>query len=206
MGPLPQDDSVVGPVPLHDVRPQAACGTFLATMAARFLTVAAVVIGTLVSGCGYHLSGTLSTLPEELKTIRVDTFQNLTKWSDMDQRVVEAVTLEWVRRRRLEVVEGIADADLQLDGVIVSLRVSPVSFDEQGRATEYQMNLITSVRLEDVRGDEPELLWEDRAFSRRTSYLVDPRAVDYFDRQIEAMDELSEEYARALVSAVLEGF
>jgi outer membrane lipopolysaccharide assembly protein LptE/RlpB len=175
-------------------------------MATRFLPVAAVVIGTLMSGCGYHLSGTLSTLPEELKTIRVDTFQNLTKWSDMDQRVVEAVTLEWVRRRRLEVVEGIADADLQLDGVIVSLRVSPVSFDEQGRATEYQMNLITSVRLEDVRGDEPELLWEDRAFSRRTSYLVDPRAVDYFDRQIEAMDELSEEYARALVSAVLEGF
>jgi hypothetical protein len=35
---------------------------------------------------------------------------------------------------------------------------------------------------------------------------VDPRAVDYFDRQVEAMDELSEEYARALVSAVLEGF
>jgi hypothetical protein len=62
------------------------------------------------------------------------------------------------------------------------------------------------VKLLDVRADEPLLLWEDRAFSRRTSYAVDPSAVDYFDRQIEAMDEISEEYARALVSAVLEGF
>jgi hypothetical protein len=57
-----------------------------------------------------------------------------------------------------------------------------------------------------VRDAEPALLWEDRAFSRRTSYAVDPRAVDYFDRQIEAMDELSVEYAQALVSGVLEGF
>jgi len=65
---------------------------------------------------------------------------------------------------------------------------------------------VTEVRLEDVRGDEPVLLWEDKAFSRRTSYAVSEDAVDYFDRQREAMDELSREYSRALVSAVLEGF
>ena len=54
--------------------------------------------------------------------------------------------------------------------------------------------------------DEPVLLWENKAFSRRTSYVVDEDAVDYFDRQREAMNELSTEYSRALVSAVLEGF
>ncbi len=160
----------------------------------------------MLCGCGYHLVGTSSTLSEELRTLYVDKFENLTSWSDMDQRVFEAVTLEWVRRRRLAVVESRSQADLLLSGVILSLRVAPVSFDQQGRATDYQMVLTTSVKLQDIRGEEPDLLWEDRAFSRRTSYAVDPSAVDYFDRQIEAMDELSHEYAGALVSAVLEGF
>jgi len=160
----------------------------------------------LLSACGYHLVGTASTLPEEIETIYVERFQNLSDAADIDQRLVETVTLEWVRRRRLQVVESTEDADVVLSGVIVRLGVSPVSFDEQGRATEYQMMLTTAVKLTDVRAKEPSLIWEDRAFSRRTSYAVDPRAVDYFDRQVEAMDEISEIYARALVSAVLEGF
>ena len=62
------------------------------------------------------------------------------------------------------------------------------------------------VQLNDVRSDEPVLLWEDKAFSRRTSYQVDPRAEDYFDRQNIAMDVLSKEFSSALVTAVLEGF
>jgi outer membrane lipopolysaccharide assembly protein LptE/RlpB len=166
----------------------------------------ALVAVALLAGCGYHLVGTVSSLPEDLETISVERFENLSRFPDMDQRIVETVTAEWVRRRRLRVVEDTADAHLVLSGVIRNLRVTPVSFDEQGRATEYQMALETAVEVNDVRGDEPELIWEDQAFSRRTSYPVDPRAVDYFDRQVEAMDELSEIYARALVSAVLEGF
>jgi hypothetical protein len=84
--------------------------------------------------------------------------------------------------------------------------VAPVSFDEQGRATEYMMTLVTSVKLFDNRASEPKLLWEDLAFSRRNSYLVDPNAADYFDRQVLAMDRLAQDYSAALVSAVLEGF
>jgi outer membrane lipopolysaccharide assembly protein LptE/RlpB len=170
----------------------------------RLLLVIAWVVGT--TGCGYHLVGTASTLPEDVSTLYVERFQNQTRFLDMDQRVDEALSLEWVRRRRLQLVDEKSSADLMLSGVIVSLGIAPVSFDEQGRATEYQMNLSTSVKLFDLRGTEPKLLWEDLAFSRRTSYLVDPNAADYFDRQVLAMDNLAEDYAAALVSAVLEGF
>ena len=68
------------------------------------------------------------------------------------------------------------------------------------------MTLSSNGQLVDVQGEEAEALWADAAFSRRTSYEVDVIAVNYFDRQAEAMDELSAEYSRALVSAVLEGF
>ncbi len=159
-----------------------------------------------LTGCGYHLVGTSTYLPDDVRSLHVELFTNQTARADMDQRVAEALNLEWVRRGRFQLVDRAEDADIVLSGTMTRLMVVPVSFDESGRATEYQMTLLTEVRLSDVRGDEPVLLWENKAFSRRTSYAVDEDAVDYFDRQREAMNELSTEYSRALVSAVLEGF
>jgi outer membrane lipopolysaccharide assembly protein LptE/RlpB len=168
----------------------------------------AAVLGLLIAllGCGYHLVGTSDYLPPEIERLHVKLFENQTARADMDQRVAEALNLEWVRRGRFQLVDSPEDADVVLSGTMIRLGVIPVSFDESGRATEYQMTLMTEVRLEDVREEEPVLLWQDKGFSRRTSYAVDQDSVDYFDRQREAMDELSREYSRALVSAVLEGF
>ena len=165
-----------------------------------------VLLVSELTGCGYHLVGTISFLPEEIETLHVEKFANQTKWVDMDQRLIEALTLEWVRRRRLQLVDAPDQADVVLSGTIQRLAVIPVSYDDQGRANEYQMSLQAMVQLKDVRVEDPEVLWEDKAFSRRTSYAVDPVAVDYFDRQNIAMTELSTEFASALVTAVLEGF
>jgi outer membrane lipopolysaccharide assembly protein LptE/RlpB len=179
-----------------------------------YLSVVKIMVRILVAlllvielaGCGYHLVGTTSFLPEEIETLHVENFVNQTKWVDMDQRLMEALTLEWVRRRRLRLVDTPGQADVVLSGTIQRLAVIPVSYDDQGRANEYQMSLQAMVQLKDVRAEEAEILWEDKAFSRRTSYVVDPVAVNYFDRQNIAMTELSADFAGALVTAVLEGF
>jgi len=176
------------------------------TMANAMRLPIAAALGLALAGCGYHLVGTANTLPEGVSTLYVERFQNQTNYTDMDQRLDEALSLEWVRRRRLQLVDERASSDLVLSGVILNLVVAPVRFDEQGRATEYQMSLTTSVKLLDIRGSEPKLLWEDLAFARRNSYEVDPNAADYFDRQVLAMDQIADDYSAALVSAVLEGF
>ncbi|MCP4900730.1 MAG: hypothetical protein GY906_27515 [bacterium] len=170
------------------------------------LWIALIILPLVLDGCGYHLVGTSSFLPENLQVLHITQFENHTNRADMDQRLTEAVVAEWVRRRRFTLSETLERADLLMQGDITSLRVAPVTFDEQGRATEYQMTLTARVKLLDVTSKEAVVLWEDRGFSRRTSYNVDVSAVDYFDRQIEAMDEVSQEFARALVTNVLEGF
>ena len=179
---------------------------YLAAVKIIARAVVALLIVLELTSCGYHLVGTTSFLPEAIETIHVETFTNQTKWVDMDQRLLEALTLEWVRRRRLRLVDTAEQADVVLSGTIQRLAVIPVSYDDRGRANEYQMSLQAMVQLKDVRGDEPVVLWEDKAFSRRTSYAVDPDAVNYFDRQNVAMDELSRDFSSALVTAVLEGF
>jgi len=165
-----------------------------------------VLVLSGLSGCGYHLVGTSSFLPEELQLLYLDHFENLTTWSDVDQRLNESLAAEWVRRNRFELVEDRKRAQVVLEGVIQRISMIPVALDDRGRATEYQMTLTVRVKLMDVRGEKPEILWEDKAFSRRTSYEVDLSSVDYFDRQIQAMELVSENLARALVTAVLEGF
>ncbi len=165
-----------------------------------------VVLVLSVPGCGYHLVGTSSFLPEELQLLYLANFQNKTSWSDVDQRLNESLAREWVRRGRFELVEEQKKAQVVLEGIIRGISMVPVALDDRGRATEYQMTLTVSVQFLDVRGDEPEILWEDKAFSRRTSYEVDLSAVDFFDRQIQAMELVSENLSRALVTAVLEGF
>ncbi len=166
----------------------------------------ALLAAAALAGCGYHLVGTSSFLPPELDTLYVERFANNTSWVDVDQRLLEAVTREWLRRRRFVIVDDPDDAKLVLSGTVNAVMISPVTFDDRGRATTFQMVVNTRIQLKDVREEEPKLLWEDPGFSRRTSYEVDVTAVDYFDRQMQALEELSVEYARALVSAVLEGF
>lgn len=179
------------------------CAVMCRSLWFRGLLVALVVA---LAGCGYHLVGTSSYLPREIEALYVKTFENKSGWADMDQRLGESLAREWVRRRRFRLVETQEEAQIVLEGVVSSIRSLPVSVDSEGRATEYQLSLTVSARLVDMTGDEPETLWEDRAFSRRTSYQVDQSAVDYFDRQIEAMDELARDLSNALVTAVLEGF
>ena len=179
---------------------------YLSPVRTVFRTSIALLLVLEMTSCGYHLVGTTSFLPEDIETLHVEKFVNQTKWVDMDQRLMEALTLEWVRRRRLQLVDNPGQADVVLSGTIQRLAVIPVSYDDQGRANEYQMSLQAMVQLKDVRAEEAEVLWEDKAFSRRTSYAVDPVAVNYFDRQNIAMTELSSDFARALVTAVLEGF
>jgi len=175
-------------------------------MLSRCRSTICVLLCMVLAGCGYHLVGTTVSLPEDVSTIYVERFENRSNWADMDQRLIEALTLEWVRRRALELVNARADADVVLSGVILGVSIIPVSFDDNGRASQYQMTLTAAAKLSDVRGDKPEVLWEDLAFSRRTSYAVDPNAADYFDRQLEAMDRVATEFSRGLVTQVLEGF
>jgi outer membrane lipopolysaccharide assembly protein LptE/RlpB len=161
---------------------------------------------TLAAACGYHLVGTSSSLPPQLKTLYVAPFVNHTTRAEVDQRLGEQVSQEWVRRGRLQLVASAEQADLVLSATVLAASSSPVQLDKTGRATEYQLVVVADVRLVDRTKPQPETIWRDKNFTRNVSYQVDVNALDYFDREIEAMDRLARDFARALVVTILEGF
>jgi len=160
-----------------------------------------------VAGCGYHLVGTGSTtLPAHLKSLYVAPFVNQTVRAELDQRVTEEVTQEWVRRGRFQLVSSVEQADAVVSGTIVAASTAPVRFDEQGRVTQYQLTVAADVQIVDRTVEPPRTLWRDKRFTRTVSYEVDVSAQDYFDREIEAMERVARDFARGLVVTILEGF
>lgn len=171
---------------------------------ARWVGVALAVVAT---GCGYHLVGTGSTsLPPHLKNLYVSPFVNQTVRAELDQRLTEEVTQEWVRRGRFQLVSAADQADAVVSGTIVAVNTAPVRFDEQGRVTQYQFTVTADVQIVDRTVEPPQTLWRDKRFSRTVSYEVDVSALDYFDREIEAMERVARDFARGLVVTILEGF
>lgn len=175
---------------------------------ARRLVMGAVLAAVAGSvSCGYHLVGTASTtLPAHLKHLYVAPFVNQTVRAELDQRLTEEVTQEWVRRGRFQLVSSAEQADAVVSGTIVSASTAPVRFDEQGRVTQYQLTVAADVQIVDRTVEPPQALWRDKRFARTVSYEVDASALDYFDREIEAMERAARDFARGLVVTILEGF
>jgi Lipopolysaccharide-assembly len=156
--------------------------------------------------CGYHLVGTSSNFPARLKNLYVAPFVNRTPRAELDQRITEEITQEWVRRGRFQVVSKAEDADVVLSGTVTGAATQPVRFDTQGRATEYILAVSADVEFVDRTGQKPVVLWRDPHFVRTITYDVDVSSVNYFDREVEAMQQVAQDFARGLVVTIMENF
>jgi len=166
--------------------------------------VGAIVL--LVTGCGYSLVGTGNFLPADIHSIHIPTFTNKTTRVELEQIVTRAVTEEFVSRPRLRVVGSPPEADALLRGTITGFGLTPVAFDEQGRATQYQVNVRAQIELVDRRAEEEVVLWKNDHYYFAEDYSVNPEAIDTFDQETRAIQEIAVRFAESLVSSVLEGF
>lgn len=157
-------------------------------------------------GCGYALVGTGSFLPPEIKTIHVPTFKNQTTRVELEQIMTRAVAEEFVSRGRLKLVGSPPQADTLLKGTITGFGLTPVAFNDQGRATQYQVNVRARIELVDRRGEEEKVLWKNDQYYFTEDYSVDPEAIDSFDQETRAIQEIAVRFSESLVSSVLEGF
>jgi outer membrane lipopolysaccharide assembly protein LptE/RlpB len=154
--------------------------------------------------CGYTLVGRGSTLPASIRVVRFEILANQTSRVGVEQRLSREIARELASRGRFRVQAGGTGADAELSGSVVGFDLYPVAFDEQGRATEYQVRVTARVSLKTL--PEERVLWENTAYSFRDNYSFSSSAASYVDRENEAIDRVSERFAESLVSTILEGF
>jgi len=173
-------------------------------IAARVVACGLLVGAVGVLGCGYKLQGTgkSSILPEHVKTIAVQPFENGTQRPEIEQRVTEEVARELSTRKPYSVVSDAASADAVLAGTVTSFRTVPVEFNEAGRATREEAVITLRATLRDNANDE--VLWSQSSLVFRTQYQVPSEGV-FIDLQSLAMDELAVGAAGTLVTSIIEG-
>jgi outer membrane lipopolysaccharide assembly protein LptE/RlpB len=165
-----------------------------------------ILIVTLLSGCGYALVGRANFLPADIRTIQVPSFVNRTTRVELEQRVTQAVADELVSRGRLRLVSAASDADLILRGSIESFGINPVAFNQQGRATQYQVIVTAKIELLDHREGANQILWKNDHYIFTENYPVDLQSGDAFDQETRAIREIADRFSRSVVSSMLEGF
>jgi hypothetical protein len=168
-----------------------------------------VAVALCAAGCGYALEGRGITTDPSIKRIGVPLFKDATGGVELDTRVTEAVVGELTRRGRFTVVKESTGVDALVQGEILSFDVVPINFtgggDEFTSATRYAVTLRAKVVYRKVGAVEP--IWQNDDFSVRDEYDLDEAdSQNFFDREEQSVERLSETFARRLVAAMLEAF
>jgi outer membrane lipopolysaccharide assembly protein LptE/RlpB len=157
------------------------------------------------TACGYHTAGHSITLPANVQTIAIPAFVNQTQTYKIEQKLTAAVVREMVTRTHYHVLNEPSDsADATLRGTVISTSTSPLTYDSQtGRASSALVVVTARVTLTDRQG---KILYENPSYLFREEYEVSRELSSFFEEDSPALQRLSREFARTLVSNVLEGF
>lgn len=166
--------------------------------------ILAVVALLASAGCGYHTAGHAAQIPENVTTIAVPAFKNETLTYRIDQLLTAAVVREFTTRTRYHVISDPADADATLRGTVVSTVASPLTYDTAtGRAASVLVVVSMKVELVERNG---KVLYQNPSYVFREQYELSQDLQSFFEEDSPAFRRLSQDFARTLVSNVLEGF
>lgn len=158
----------------------------------------------LTGGCGYHTAGHAAQLPENVKTIAVPAFKNETLTYRIEQTLTSSVVREFTTRTHYRMVSDVDDADAVLRGTVLSTVASPLTYDtSSGRAASVLVVVSMKVALTDRNG---KVLYQNPAYLFREQYEVSQDLQSFFQEDSPAFRRLSEDFARTLVSNILEDF
>ena len=156
-------------------------------------------------GCGYHVAGRGDLLPKTIKTVAVQPFGNRTMLYKLARLLPADVGREIISRTKYQLVDDPSQADAVLSGNLVNYAAYPTVIDPNtSRATTVQV--ITTVQYTLTERATGKVLSTRPGFEVRERYEIsgDPKA--YFDESGTAMERVSKDVARSIVSAILENF
>jgi hypothetical protein len=161
------------------------------------------------SSCGYSLAGRGSFLPATIKTIGIPTFANRTVVFNLETMVTQKVRSEFIGRGKYQILPEATGVDALLTGEVVAVSIQPASFTPNQLASRYAITMVAKIELRNMRDNT--VLWENANLMFRQEYdasggraVIDPAA--FFQQDTNALERISTEFARTIVSAILEAF
>jgi outer membrane lipopolysaccharide assembly protein LptE/RlpB len=167
--------------------------------------IAALALCILLIGCGYHTAGKLNGLPPEIRTIAIPAFVNQTQTYRVEQVLTAAVVQEFNTSTRYRIISNAdSNPDAVLHGTVVQTEFAPVTYDSvTGRASSALVTVVVRVSLVDSHN---HVIWENPSYTFREQYQVSRELSSFFEEDQPAVDRLSRDFARTLVSNIVEAY
>ena len=161
------------------------------------------------ASCGYALAGRGSFLPDYIRVLGIPMFGNATPYQAVEQIFTQKVRQEFQSSRRYTVVPTDQGADGIVRGEISAISLQPVSLTDAQLASRYRVTVVVKIAFEDVKAQKT--LWENPSLSFSDEYeLSSPSSGGdvsaFVGTERVAVDRMSSDFARSVVSAILEAF
>lgn len=171
---------------------------------------AAVAVSILtLPGCGYSLAGRGSFLPAYIQTVGIPTFTNRTSYFEIEQKLTDQVRSEFIGRGKYKILPQTTGVDAVLTGEITNIALVPATFNQDQQASQYLIIMTARLEFKETRNDH--ILWENPQLVFREEYeaasgsdALDPTA--FFGQESNALERVMDDFARTVVSAILEAF
>jgi outer membrane lipopolysaccharide assembly protein LptE/RlpB len=149
-----------------------------------------------LDGCGYH-PATLS--PSATKTpvyrIMIPVFFNDTFEPVLEGKVTRMVKQEFITHGGFRVVQNPAQAHLILEGRITSFGLTPLSFNQEYRVTEYRVSIAANVKV--LEAQNKKLMWQN-GVEAAAEFVVSPDPGASRSAQDLATDEAAKRVAEEI--------
>lgn len=163
----------------------------------------------MLSGCGYALAGRGNSLPAHIKAIGVPQFTNQSRVPDLDRVLTDQVRIELQGRGQYRTLPDSTGVDAVLTAVIQQVTVAPVNFTVSRQASRYLVTMTASIEFKLMKDNKVH--WANPSFRVSEEYDVptqidsnDPSAI--FRTDANALDRLAKNFARSVVTSILEAF
>ncbi len=159
---------------------------------AGLLLLAAVGGASVPAGCGYALVGRGNALPPDIRKLYIKPIENRTGHQRVDQAVTLAIGDEMVKRHRFTLTSSREGADAELSGAVVGFGATPVTFDQAGRATAYELSLTASMVFKRISDDK--VIWQNKSYNCRQNFPLTASNA-FVDLEYSAIDQAAKRRA-----------
>jgi len=159
-----------------------------------------------LGSCGYHVAGQADLVPKTVHTVAVPPFANATVRYKLSDLLPEAIGRELISRTKYQIINDPTQADAVLRGTVINYLAYPTLIDQAtGRTSGLQINVRLDVSL--VERSTGKVIFARPILDVRERYeLSVTNNIQYFDESGAAVERLSKDVARDVVSSILENF
>jgi hypothetical protein len=152
------------------------------------------------------VAGQANLVPKTVHTVAVPPFANATVRYKLSDLLPEAIGRELISRTKYQIINDPTQADAVLRGTVINYLAYPTLIDQAtGRTSGLQINVRLDVSL--VERSTGKVIFARPILDVHERYeLSVTNNIQYFDESGAAVERLSKDVARDVVSSILENF